>query len=196
MLLVQFIFGLLIKTFGLALIIRSHLGTGAWEAFYIGLSKNTGLSIGFWIIIIGFFLIWFNAWLWRRKPTYSSFVTIAIVGLFIDWWLGLLEITPYSLLSQMTMFWIGLFIAAMGASLYLLSNVSPTPIDQLMLALSHRFQVSLMSAKTIGELFALVFALALHGSIGFGTVIFTLLFGPLIQFFMTGWKKVSNNRAG
>jgi uncharacterized membrane protein YczE len=36
MLFIQFIFGLLIKTLGLALIIRSHLGTGAWEALYIG----------------------------------------------------------------------------------------------------------------------------------------------------------------
>lgn len=193
MLLVQFILGLLIKTFGLALIIRSHLGAGAWEAFYIGLSRNTGLSIGVWIVIIGFFLIWLNAWLWKRKPTYSSFLTITIVGLFIDWWLGWLDINPSHLSSQMTIFWVGLFVAAIGASLYLLSNFTPTPIDQLMLALSHRFRISLMSAKTLGEILALLLALTLHGSIGIGTIIFTILFGPLIQFFISKWKKVINS---
>jgi uncharacterized membrane protein YczE len=190
MLFVQFILGLLIKTFGLALIIRSHLGTGAWEAFYIGLSKNMGLSIGVWIVIIGFFLIWLNAWLWKRRPTYSSFITITIVGLFIDWWLGWLDINPIHLGLQMTYFWIGMFIAAIGAALYLQSNFTPTPIDQLMLALSHRFSISLMSAKTIGEMGAFLLAMSLQGSIGIGTIIFTVLFGPLIQFFMGKWKKL------
>lgn len=189
MLFVQFILGLLIKTFGLALIIRSHLGTGAWEAFYIGLSRNTGLSMGVWIVIIGFLLIWINAWLWKKKPTYSSFLTITIVGLFMDWWLGWLDINPSHLHSQMMIFWIGLFVAAIGASLYLQSNFTPTPIDQLMLALSCRFRISLMSAKTVGEIFALLLALTLHGSIGIGTIIFTMLFGPLIQFFITKWQK-------
>jgi uncharacterized membrane protein YczE len=182
---VQYIVGLFIKTFGLSLIIRSDLGTGAWEAFYIGLANKTDFSIGLWVFIIGFFLIWMNAFLWRRKPTYSSFFTITIVALFINWWMEMIQIHPSEIDLQMSLFWTGLIIASMGASIYLLSNFTPTPVDQFMFALSHRFRISIMYAKTIGEVFALLLAIYLHGSIGIGTIIFTFLFGPLIQFFMT-----------
>jgi uncharacterized membrane protein YczE len=88
----------------------------------------------------------------------------------------------------MLIFWTGLLIASFGASIYLLSSFTPTPVDQLMFALTYRFDIPIMFTKTIGEVFALVFAFRMHGSIGIGTIIFTLLFGPLIQFFIMIWK--------
>ncbi|WP_037464837.1 YczE/YyaS/YitT family protein [Shimazuella kribbensis] len=181
---IQYILGLLIKTFGLVLVIRSNLGTGSWEAFYIGLAKKSGLSMGMWVFIIGFILIWFNAFLWKRKPTYSSFLTIAMVGILINCWLFFITLHPIHIGLQMSLFWTGLIVASFGASIYLLSDFTPTPVDQLMFALSYRFQISIMFAKTVSELFALLLAIALHGSIGIGTIIFAFLFGPFIQFFI------------
>jgi uncharacterized membrane protein YczE len=53
-----------------------------------------------------------------------------------------------------------------------------------MYALHQRFGLSLMVSKTIGEVIALAFAIVLEGPVGLGTVIFTFLCGPLIQFFI------------
>jgi uncharacterized membrane protein YczE len=181
---VQYILGLLIKTFGLVLIIRSNLGTGSWEAFYVGLARISGLSIGTWVFIIGFVLVWINSYLWKREPTYTSFLTITMVGIFINCWLYFITLYPIHIGLQMFLFWTGLIIASIGASIYLSSDFSPTPVDQLMFALAQRFQISIMLAKTVSELCALFLAIALHGSIGIGTIIFAFLFGPFIQLFI------------
>ncbi|UOK58492.1 hypothetical protein MGI18_04345 [Bacillus sp. OVS6] len=50
-----------------------------------------------------------------------------------------------------------------------------------MLTLHQKFGLSLMAAKTIGEVGALVLALLFAGPIGLGTIIITFGIGPLIQ---------------
>jgi uncharacterized membrane protein YczE len=65
--------------------------------------------------------------------------------------------------------------------MYLQTNFAANPIDQLMISLNERFQLSYMTAKTIGEVSALIFAFALQGPIGIGTIIITFFIGPIIQ---------------
>jgi uncharacterized membrane protein YczE len=60
-----------------------------------------------------------------------------------------------------------------------------------MMGVSKRLGVSLVVAKTIGELLALVLALIVKGPIGYGTIIVTIGIGPSIQLFVPFIEKVA-----
>lgn len=179
-----YVTGLIIKSFGISLVIRSRLGTGPWDGFYVGMANQFGLTVGSWLIIFGIFLIFLNSYLIKKKPNFFPMITIFILGFCIDFWLYLINFQPDEVESQVLMFWVGLFFLVLGISTYVQGQFALTPVDQLMYALSERFGFSLMVSKTIGEFFALALAFLLHGPIGLGTIIFTFLCGPLIQFFI------------
>lgn len=188
--------GLAIVSLGISLTIKAELGAGAWDALNVGLADTVGLTVGSWVFIIGFLLIFVNAYLFKRKPTLISILTIVIVGFFIDFWL----ITVLNnvqvvgdIVSQYVLLILAIIILPIGIAIYLEGNIAPNPVDQLMLAIHHRFKVSLMVAKTIGELLALVFAWLLGGPIGVGTVLITLLIGPTVQLTIPIMKKITGS---
>lgn len=178
-----YLIGLIIKSLGLSLIICSDLGTGAWEGLYVGLSHWSEYSVGRCLFVVGCFLVIFNAWLLKKIPNFYSFITIFILGYLIDFWLTVFQMIVIDGNAGIIVFWLGMLIASFGVSTYLKANFAPTPVDQLMLSISERFQLSMMTSKTIGEVVALSFALYLQGPVGLGTIIVTFLFGPLVEYF-------------
>ena len=52
-----FIFGLILLSFGISLIIKSEFGTGAWDAVSVGLFNKFNLSIGIWMNIVAVILV-------------------------------------------------------------------------------------------------------------------------------------------
>jgi uncharacterized protein len=192
-----YVVGLIILSLGVSLTIKADLGAGAWDALNVGLSKSVGLTVGNWVFIIGIFLIFVNAFLYQRKPNFVSVLTILIVGFFIDFWLLVVLKDVHAsgdFFTQNLLLLFGIIILPVGIAIYLEGNIAPNPVDQLMLAISFRFNVSFMVAKTIGELLALVFAWLLEGPIGIGTIIITLLIGPLVQITIPLVKRISNNK--
>jgi uncharacterized protein len=181
---VLYLIGLIIVSLGVSLTIKADLGAGAWDALNVGLAKTVGLTVGSWVFIIGIFLIFINALLFQKRPTFISILTILIIGFFIDFWLLVVLKDAHvagDQLLQYVVLLLGIVILPVGIAVYLEGNIAPNPVDQLMLAINYRFQISLMVAKTIGELIAFVFAWLLAGPIGVGTIIITLLIGPLVQ---------------
>ncbi|WP_102347772.1 YczE/YyaS/YitT family protein [Bacillus sp. Marseille-P3661] len=181
----MYLSGIVIIAFSIALIVKVDVGAGAWDALNVGLSQVIGFTVGTWVFIIGFLLIFFNAWLMKVKPQYLAMITVVINGLVIDFWLYIVFQNIYieSLYVRVGLFIIGTITLAIGISMYLQAKFPPVPIDNLMIAIQRRTGVNLMIAKTIGEISALVLALIFQGPIGFGTIVITLLLGPIIQFF-------------
>ena len=175
--------GLIIKSLGITLMIVSRAGTDAWNGLYVGMSNQFGFTVGTWVILIGMLIILLNAGLKKGKPDLFSLLTVLILGTCIDFWLNILSFYPVNRLEQMLTFWAGLICTCFGISVYVQGKFALTPCDDLMYVLCRRFRLSLAVSKTLMDGFALVFALMLHGPISVGTVIFTFLSGPLVQFF-------------
>ncbi|SFJ25280.1 hypothetical protein SAMN05421852_106129 [Thermoflavimicrobium dichotomicum] len=184
-----YIVGLIIQSVGLSLIIRSDFGTGPWDGFYVGISNHSGLTVGSWLFVVGILLVFFNSYLIKSKPNFISLITIFIMGLCMDCCLYLLDFEPDQAEMQVLTFWAGLLLTSIGMSLYVQGKFAITPADQLMYALSHRFRLSLMWSKTLTDMGALMLAFLLHGPIGFGTIIYTFLCGPFIQFFIPKFER-------
>ncbi|WP_335870986.1 YczE/YyaS/YitT family protein [Bacillus sp. 2205SS5-2] len=180
-----YLVGLFIISFGVTLTIKADLGAGAWDALNVGLSTTIGLTVGTWVIIVGSILIFLNAYLLKERPDFLAFITVLLVGFFIDFWLifALSEWTPDNLAYRVVLLLLGLGILSFGIATYLQANYPLIPIDNFMMALRARFKLNLSVAKTVGELTALILALLFQGPIGIGTLIITFGIGPSIQFF-------------
>ncbi len=180
-----YFFGLMILGLGVSLTIKANIGTGAWDALNVGLSQVSGWTVGTWVILVGLLLIFVNSFISKERPMMYSMLTPILIGFTIDFWImvGLDDLQFNSILLRYILFFIGLFLIAVGVSFYLQANIAPNPVDQFMLSLNKRFGMSLMMAKTIGEVLALILAIFLNGPIGIGTIIITIIIGPIIQLF-------------
>jgi len=189
---VFYIVGLTLLSLGISTMIIANVGAGAWDAMYVGLSDITGLSVGTWILLVGIFLILLNGLLLKKIPEFLAVITILIIGALIDFWL-LVVFSGFLLtdLSLRILMFIGsILIIALGISLYLQSSFARNPMDTLMMAIKVRTGKSLAFSKTVMEITVFIIALLIGGPIGIGTVIVTLLIGPLIQLFYSPVTKL------
>ena len=189
-----YIIGLIILSFGVSMTIKAGLGTGAWDALNVGLSKTVGLTPGSWVVIVGIVMIFINAALVKRRPDVAAIITLLITGVLIDFWLLRvfedLVVTGYA--KQFAVFILGMVALSFGLAVYLQPKFPLIPIDNFMMALRERFGLNLMVAKTLGEVFALSAAFIFRGPIGIGTLIVTFAIGPLIQLFYPHCEKLYN----
>jgi uncharacterized membrane protein YczE len=78
--------GLALTALGVSSLIESNMGASTWDALYVGLSHTVGLTPGIWVIIIGGMVIFLNAFLAKERPDFTSFLTIFILGMIIDFY--------------------------------------------------------------------------------------------------------------
>ncbi|MDQ0256663.1 putative membrane protein YczE [Evansella vedderi] len=165
--------------------IKSDLGVGPWDAFFVGLASRVGLTTGSWVFIIGFLLVLINSLIVWKRPELIGMLTMFILGLLIDFWqlvvfsefvLSLMYVRVFFLLG-------GIVIIGLGVALYLQANFARNPIDGLMLAVQKRTGKSMTISKTIVEVTALILAILVGGPIGVGTIIVAIFIGPIIQMF-------------
>ncbi|SDY30711.1 hypothetical protein SAMN05421736_101917 [Evansella caseinilytica] len=180
-----YIAGLIFLTLGISMMIIAQLGIGPWDALYVALAARIGLTIGSWVFIAGFILIFVNAYLLRRTPDFSALLTIFLIGVFIDVWVDVIlaQVVATTLLAQAVMLIGGIVLIAIGVSLYLQSDFARNPIDNLMMAVHYRTGKSMSFAKTSIELVVLLIAFSIGGPIGIGTIVVAVTIGPLIQGF-------------
>lgn len=189
-----FIIGLTILSFGISMTIKAGLGTGAWDALNVGLSKTVGLTTGSWVVIVGVILIFVNAALVKRRPDIAAIITLLITGILIDFWILRVfdGLVVKGFIEQFGVFLLGIIALSFGLAVYLQPKFPLIPIDNFMMALRERFNLNLMAAKTLGEVIALSAAFIFKGPIGIGTLIVTFAIGPLIQFFYPYCEKFLN----
>ncbi|OIJ13568.1 membrane protein [Anaerobacillus alkalilacustris] len=182
---ISFLFGLFILSLGVSFTILSRLGAGAWDALSVGLAQLTGFTVGTWVILIGVILIFVNALILKKRPDLLSIVTALILGYFIDLWLLFIfpNFMPATVLIQVVVLGLGVTLMGFGIATYLQAKFTIVPIDGFMVAIQKRFNVNLMTGKTIGEVTALIFAFIAGGPIGVGTIVVTLSIGPMVQLF-------------
>jgi uncharacterized protein len=189
---VFYVIGILILTLGISFTIQSDLGTSPFDALLVGLSRNVGLTVGSWEIILAFILIGCNSFLQRHRPEILGLLTSIITGIGIDMWLFLLHnfVTPELWYSKTACFGIGLVVIGAGTAIYLHTNFAPIPIDRLTLIIKELTRTHLFFSKTFIYLFFLIMAMLLKGPIGIGTLLTVCLGGLILNSFMPITEKV------
>lgn len=171
--------GLVVFGVGIAVMARSGLGLGPWEAFHQGIARQTGLELGTVSILLGIPILaaW---WPLGERPGIGTVLNILCIGLATNATLLVLGDVA-TLPAQLFAMAIGLVMIAIGSGLYLAADLGPGPRDGLMTGLHLRFGWSIRRARTGIELVVLVVGFLLGGTVGIGTVVFALGIGPMVQ---------------
>lgn len=187
--------GILILTLGISLTIQSKLGTSPFDALLVGLSKNVGLTVGSWEIILALLLIGSNSLLARQRPEILGLVTALITGIGIDMWLFLLHdiVSPDLWFSQAVCFTIGLVVVGLGTATYLQTNFAPIPIDRLTLIIKELTRKTVFFSRTLIYILFLMLAIIFNGPIGVGTLLTVCLGGYILHFFMPITGRILDN---
>lgn len=165
-----------------ALMIRSRLGLGPWDAFHVGLHRLTGLTVGSVSIVVGLVIIC-GTWFMNVRPGAGTLVNMVMIGVFIDL---LLPVIPD---ARGWAWGFGYYAAAIvvfgiATGLYLGARLGSGPRDGLMIGLSERSGWPVRRVRTLVELVVLAAGWAMGGRVGVGTILFAFTVGPAMQWGM------------
>lgn len=173
----QLLIGLVLYGIADAMMIRAALGVDPWTVFAQGLSHLTGIGIGWLTNIIGalVLLLWIPL---RQRPGAGTVLNILLIGPSIELGLWFIQ-TPPELWQRILLFAGGLLLLAVASGLYIGSRFGPGPRDGLMTGIHARTGWPIWVGRTLVEVTVLLVGWLLGGDVGFGTVAFALLIGPL-----------------
>ncbi|MFC0522096.1 YitT family protein [Pontibacillus salicampi] len=184
-----YLLGMFINFFGVALIINATLGAGFWTSFFIGLSDKFGFTVGLWYGISQFIIIFINAWLMKQGPEYRAIIPVLLESVILDFWLEFVfarvDLSSAPFLFQIGILITGVIIVGLGVAVYILPQFPRAPVDQLFLAISSRFNLSLRLGQTIVAAVMASAAFLIGGPVGLGTLAGILFLGPAIQMWYT-----------
>ena len=184
--LLRCLFGLLLFGLGISMIIDAELGAAPWDVFHTGVSELTGISVGNIVILTGLalLLIWIPL---RERPGLGTLLNAVVIGVVVDLTLPVIPELS-ALLPRLGLMFGGVVVIAVGSGFYIGAGLGPGPRDGLMTGLAKRSiggrPISIRVARTVVELVVLSVGVALGGSVGLGTAVFTLGIGPLVQVFL------------
>ena len=181
--LVQLFVGLALYGASMGLMIEAALGLDPWDVFHQGLASRTGLSFGTIVIIVGavVLLLWIPL---RQKPGIGTVSNIVLIGLAVDATLAVLP-TPSALAVRITFLVLGIVLNGVAGGLYIGARLGPGPRDGLMTGwVGRRPGRSIRLTRTVIELSVLGVGVLLGGTVGFGTIAYALLIGPLNHVFI------------
>lgn len=176
---VQLLVGLVLYGAGCAIMVRAGIGLDPWTVFAQGLSRQTGVGIGWVTNIVGFLvlLLWIPL---RQRPGLGTVANILLVGTSMQATLAVFPAVDGFAL-QLIVFVAGMVLVAVASGLYIGADFGPGPRDGLMTGLHARFGWPIWAARLGVEASVLLAGWMLGGTVGIGTIIFALGIGPLVH---------------
>lgn len=171
--------GLVLYGVGCALTVAAGLGVDPWTVFAQGLSRVTGLGIGWITNMVGLavLLLWIPL---RQKPGVGTIANILLVGTSMQIALGILP-HPDALWMQVLLLVAGVVLVAVASGLYIGARFGPGPRDGLMTGLHGRLGWPIWACRLTVEGTVLILGWLLGGTVGVGTLVFALGIGPLVH---------------
>ena len=180
--------GFFVCGLSVALMVRSNLGLGPWDAFHQGIARKTGLSIGTVQILVGVvvMLLWIPL---KQKPGFGTVLNALTIGFMTDFCLRLI---PYGhdLPTRWGMLLAGVLLMGVSTALYLPTRLGAGPRDGLMVGVAKELKLSIRLARGSIELLVLALGWYLGGTIGLGTVVYAFGIGPVVHWMLDVEKKL------
>ena len=182
---ITFFIGMTIIQFGVALYVKTNIGSDPFTVFTQGLSMLLNISIGQANMIILATLITIIFLVGRKHINIGTLICVVGVGPIIDLGVKLssyFAIESLGLISKMLVVVLGCVIIAIGFSILSASNLGVAPNDIIPFLIQEKtnYQYRWIRISLDATLFV-VGGILLNGVYGIGTVISLLLTGPFIQ---------------
>jgi len=175
--LLQLLLGLFLFGIASALMIRAGIGIAPWDVLAQGISLRSGWAFGLVTNLVGIAVL--LAWLpLRQRPGLGTVLNVLLIGPSAQLGLAVLPVV-HGIGWQLLVFAAGLLLLAIGTGLYIGARFGPGPRDGLMTGLHARTSWAIWKVRTVIEASALAAGWWLGGNVGWGTLAFALLIGPL-----------------
>lgn len=195
-----FLFGLFFLALGISTVTSAGLGTGTISSVAFVLSKMTGLSLGFYIILTNVFFFVLQILIDRAELFHKALKQLPLCCLFgfvIDLTMQLTSLVEvHAYIAQIVMAIIGTLFAGVGVGSMVYAQFAILPPEGFVLSIIHRFGGSFGNLRTCIDLFlvgsTLALAYAVYGTIvgvGEGTVIMALGAGKISKLVLGVWEK-------
>lgn len=173
--------GLVLYGFSDALLLLAGLGVDPWDVLHQGLSRELGLGVGTWAIIVGaaVLMLWIPL---RQRPGFGTLSNVVVIGAVIDLCMATIP-APTGLSARFAVMLAGVFLNGVATGAYIGAGLGPGPRDGLMTGLAARGH-SIRAVRTGIELAVLASGWLLGGTVGIGTVVYALGIGPLAHVFI------------
>jgi uncharacterized membrane protein YczE len=186
--LVQLYVGLVIYGLSSSLLVIGNRGLVPWDVLHQGLSRQTGIAIGTWSIIVGLIVLLF--WIpLRERPGLGTVSNAIVIGATMDVALAFAPEAHNSLVRWACAL-IGVVGTGVATGMYIGAGLGPGPRDGVMTGLARHTGASLRLVRTGIEAVVLALGWALGGTIGLATVIYLVSIGPLAHFFVPFFSRV------
>jgi len=178
----QLTIGLFLYGFGIALLIQASLGSAPWDVLSQGVTNHVHLSFGVVTIIVSgiVLLLWIPL---RQRPGIGTLANAVAIGPSAD--------ISFLMLGEPTQLWLrvvfmacGVVVIGFATGLYIGARFGPGPRDGLMTGLHGVTGWPIWVVRTGIEVIVVIVGWALGGVVGFGTIAFALLIGPICQVFL------------
>jgi uncharacterized membrane protein YczE len=174
-------FGLLLYSIGILCTLYSKLGMSPWDVLHMGIVYHSSLTLGQVSELAGL-LILIACYFIGVVPGLGSVFNMIFIGLFID----IIEkfkffSTPDSLLGQILLLILGIFIIGWATFFYLRVNLGAGPRDGLMEGLVKKLKKPVWMIRGIIEITVLIVGYFLGGPAGVGTIILAGCIGFSVQ---------------
>ncbi|MDR0787348.1 MAG: hypothetical protein LBG44_05725 [Gemmatimonadota bacterium] len=160
--------------------IRSGLGLGPWDAFHVGISRLTGITIGTASILTGLMIVLGSMTLGIR-PGQGTIANMILIGVFTDLVLPWIPDAPGVFIPYLY-FGIGIALTGLSTGMYIGAGLGSGPRDSLMLGISQSRGWPIFPVRAGIELSALAGGWWMGAPIGIGTVLFAVFSGPAAQY--------------
>ena len=176
---VQLLLGLGIYGIAIAMMIRAAVGISPWDVLAQGVALRTGIPFGLVTNIVGgiVLLLWIPL---RQRLGVGTILNALLIGPSAE--VGLWLIPEQSnIWMQLLLFTGGLILLAIATGLYIGARFGPGPRDGLMTGINKKFGIRIWIVRTSIEVVVLGIGWLLGGNVGFGTLAFALLIGPMVH---------------
>ncbi len=180
---VQLQAGLFVFAVSVTLMLEARVGLDPWSAVHEGLVFQTQLSFGRVVQGVGTLLIAFSWAVLRIRPGVGTVCNMLFIGAWIDLirhqgWVPVWEAPGLLAYGQ---FLLGILVNGFATALYIGARLGAGPRDAFVLGMSAQLGKSVRATRVALEVTLLATAFLIGGTIGWGTLIFALLMGPVMQ---------------
>jgi uncharacterized membrane protein YczE len=174
---IRLLLGLFLYGIGISLMVRASVGISPWDVLNQGVSLQTGLSFGLVIVLVGALVL--LAW-WPLGQMFGigTVLNVLLIGPSAQVGLWLVP-EVQGLLLQWATFLSGLVLLAIATGLYIGAGFGAGPRDGLMTGLHARTGAPIWLVRSLIEGCVLLIGWWLGGNVGWGTLVFAALVGPL-----------------
>ncbi len=178
---ILFLFSLVVFTLGFSMIIKSGLGNDTVSILAQGVALQTGLTVGQGSQIINLVFIVVVLLIKRSYISWGTFVSALGVGYGLDLFLAILP-KPELVLAQCIMLIAGIIFSGMGIAVTIHSNFGSSPFDSFMMMMTTILRTRIKIVRIIMDTIIAAIGWLMGGSLGVGTILTMILFGPVIEF--------------